>query len=219
MTVPVKVCGNTRLEDARLAAEMGAHMLGFIFYAPSPRSVAPEKAAAIIRDLPPYVVAVGVFVNEKLDRMNQIATECRLDRIQLHGNEPYETIRALVRPAYRAFRLREQSDLTHVVGEPDSCVLLDTYDSGIPGGTGRTFDWTWARKAAEVKQVILAGGLGAHNVAEAVAAARPAAVDVLSSLESSPGKKDSAKVEAFFSALRSFERLSTLSMGKHASAS
>jgi len=201
MTPRVKVCGNTRLADAMTALECGADALGFIFYAPSPRAADPEIAAGIVRQLPAFVTTVGVFVNETVERMNAIAEMCRLDRIQLHGQEPYEMLARLNRPAYRARRPRGAGELDALLAEPDRTVLLDTFDAGLHGGTGRTFDWSWAREAGKRKRVILAGGLNAGNVARAVQEAQPYAVDVSSALESAPGIKDPRKIEAFFRAL------------------
>jgi phosphoribosylanthranilate isomerase len=134
--------------------------------------------------------------------MNRIAAHCRLDRVQLHGREPYELLARLERPAYRARKLRGEGDLEAVLAEPDETVLLDTYDPGLHGGTGRPFDWEWAREAGRRKRVILAGGLNAQNVALAIEVARPAALDVSSSLEARPGIKDRGRIEAFFLALR-----------------
>jgi phosphoribosylanthranilate isomerase len=219
VTLRVKVCGNTRLEDAMTAVDLGADALGFVFYRPSPRAADPAEAAKIVRELPPFVVTVGVFVNESVETMNEIVERCRLDRIQLHGQEPFETIARLTRPAYRARKLRSREELDALRAEPDETVLLDTPDSGLHGGTGRTFDWTWAREAGRHKRVILAGGLNAENVARAVEQARPAAVDVSSSLESRPGIKDPRKIEAFFRALRGAEGYFSPTSEPHASAS
>jgi phosphoribosylanthranilate isomerase len=198
----VKVCGNTRLEDALAAAELGADALGFIFWAPSPRAADPAEVARIVPRLPPFVVTVGVFVDESVEAMNRIADRCRLDRIQLHGQEPYETLTRLERPAYRARKPRSRAELEALLAEPDETLLLDTYDPALPGGTGRASDWDWAREAGQRKRVILAGGLNAGNIARAIAAARPSAVDVSSSLEARPGIKDPRKIEAFFRAFR-----------------
>jgi phosphoribosylanthranilate isomerase len=197
----VKVCGNTRLDDAWAAVECGADALGFIFYPASPRAADPDAVAAIVRELPSFVTTVGVFVNEPVERMNALAEHCRLDRIQLHGQEPYETLAQLNRPGYRARKLRGPEDVASVLAEPDPMVLLDTYDAGLPGGTGRAFDWSWAREVGRHKRVILAGGLNPDNVARAAGQARPWALDVSSALEARPGVKDHAKIEAFFRAL------------------
>lgn len=219
MTFRVKVCGNTRLEDALTAVECGADALGFIFYPASPRAADPDVVARIVPRLPAFVVTVGVFVNESVDAIHRIMAQCRLDRVQLHGQEPYETIARLERPAYRARKPRSRTELDALLAEPDETLLLDTYDASLQGGTGRTFDWEWARLAGQRKRVILAGGLTAENVARAIDQARPYAVDVSSSLESSPGIKDPRKIEAFFLALRGAAALGHSSSQSHASAS
>lgn len=220
MSLPVKVCGITRLEDARAALNCGAQALGFVFYGPSPRVVAPEKAAAIIRQLPPFVITVGVFVGASAAEINRIGRTCRFDRVQLHGGEPAEMMDELERPAYRAFRLKEQGDLALVEAAPDRTVLLDTFDPGLFGGTGRAFNWEWARALGGARQVILAGGLTPDNVERALQTARPAAVDVSSGVEAEPGIKDHAKMAAFFQAAaagRAFSHPSPWS-GDHARA-
>jgi phosphoribosylanthranilate isomerase len=202
MSLRVKVCGLTRLEDALLAEACGAHAVGFIFYAPSPRAVEPQTAARIAGALHPYTVKVGVFVNETPARMNELAALCGLDRIQLHGGEPYALLAQLDRPAYRAFKLKDEADLAAAQAAPDATLMLDTHDPHLHGGTGRPFDWEWARVLGASRRVILAGGLSADNIAHALAVARPAAVDVSSALEAAPGRKDPRKLEAFFAALR-----------------
>ena len=202
MSLRVKVCGLTRLEDAKLAEACGAHALGFIFYGPSPRCAEPDAVARIVAELHPYTVKVGVFVNESVARMNELARHCRLDRIQLHGGEPHALLAQLERPGYRAFKLKDEADLAAVRAAPDATVLLDTFDPTLHGGTGRPFNWEWARALGAERRVILAGGLSPDNVAQALRIARPAALDVSSSLEAAPGRKDPRKVEAFFAALR-----------------
>ena len=142
-----------------------------------------------------------VFVGESVPRMNELADLCRLDRIQLHGGEPYEMLAQLNRPAYRALKLKDEADLAAAQDAPDRTVMLDTYDPDLHGGTGRTANWDWARSLGESRSVILAGGLTAQNIAAALHAARPSAVDVSSSLEAEPGHKDPEKVADFFSAL------------------
>ncbi len=201
MSVRVKICGITLAGDAHLAEACGAHAVGFIFYPPSPRAVAPEDAAAIAAQLHPYTVKVGVFVGESPQRMNEIADLCRLDRIQLHGGEPFAMLSRLNRPGYRALKLQSQGDVARVQSEPDGTVMLDTHAEEIHGGTGRAFNWEWAREVGRDHPVILAGGLAPDNIAEAIRKARPVAVDASSSLETAPGRKDPAKLEAFFRAI------------------
>jgi phosphoribosylanthranilate isomerase len=202
MSLPVKVCGITRLEDAVTAIACGAQAVGFIFHEPSPRYIAPESVQAIIAELPPFVVTVGVFVRQSAEAINRIADLVRLDRVQLHGGEPAEMLQQVARPAYRAFRLHEEADLAAVEAAPEETVMLDTFDPDQFGGTGRAFNWEWARRIGERKRVILAGGLSPENAARALQAARPAALDVSSGVEAAPGSKDAAKIAAFFEAVK-----------------
>ena len=200
--LPVKVCGITRPEDGLMAWQAGASALGFIFYPPSPRFISPEQAAQVVAELPPEAVKVGVFVGATPEEMNHAVALCRLNWVQLHGGEPAEMIGQLDCPAYRAFRLKEQADVELVAAAPDDLVLLDTFDPDHYGGTGRPFNWEWARKLSAGRQVILAGGLTPENAVRAVEAAQPAGLDVSSGVEASPGIKDAAKVARFFEALR-----------------
>lgn len=202
MSVRVKICGITRLEDALHAQACGAHALGFIFWEPSPRAVTPAAAAPIIAALHPFTIKVGVFVNEETGRINEIAERCGLDRIQLHGGEPYETLAELIRPAYRAFKLKDEAALAAAEQAPDRWMMVDSYDPALVGGTGRPANWSWAARLAQNRPVILAGGLSAENVQEAIRAVQPAAIDAASSLEAAPGQKDPARVTAFFHALQ-----------------
>lgn len=197
----VKICGITRLEDALLAADCGAHALGFIFYEPSPRATNPEAAREIIRQLPPLVATVGVFVNEAPHRINEIARACRLDKIQLHGGEPPEMLEQLERPGYRALKLKDEKDLERAKSAPEHTVMLDTYDPDLHGGTGRPANWDWAQELGETRRVILAGGINPGNVSRALVHARPYAVDASSGLEAEPGIKDPEKIKNFFEAI------------------
>jgi phosphoribosylanthranilate isomerase len=204
--IPVKICGITRPEDAQLAVDLGASAIGFIFYKPSPRYIAPERAAIIVQELPPFVTTVGVFVDAPVDEMNAVANLCHLDRLQLHGSEPFDLMGQLERSAYRAFRLKEPSDLDIVEAAPDRTVLLDTYHPAQYGGTGRAFDWSWARRLVDQlgrqgRRVILAGGLTPETIATALAEVRPHAFDVSSGVEATPGIKDEHKLRALFDAL------------------
>lgn len=201
MSLPVKVCGITRLEDAMIAIEAGAQAVGFIFHKPSPRYISPQRVREIVSALPPFVVTVGVVVRLAADEINRIADLCRLDRIQLHGGEPEEILRQVNRPAYRAFRLHEETDLAQVEAAPDETVMLDTFDPDQFGGTGQPFNWEWAKRIGQSRRVILAGGLNAENAARALEIARPAALDVSSGVEAAPGIKDADKIDLFFQAI------------------
>jgi len=200
--VRVKICGITNLEDALLAAELGADALGFIFYAKSPRKVAPETARAIIAQLPPFVAAVGVFVDETAAVVQELAPRVGLDWIQLHGQESPEYCRTLGRKVIKGFRIQDENSLLWLADYQGAAqaMLLDTYKKGQVGGTGEIFDWHLARKAKEYGQIILAGGLTSGNVAQAIEVAQPDAVDAASGTEAAPGKKDPAKLRAFFAA-------------------
>lgn len=202
--VRIKICGITNLEDALLAAELGACALGFIFYPKSPREVEPEAARQIIAQLPPFILTVGVFVDEELAAVQDLAARVGLDWIQLHGSEPPDYCRSLGRRIIKAFRIRDESSLTEMARYQGSVQahLLDTYKKGQVGGTGETFNWDLARQAWQYGPIILAGGLTPDNIALAIRTAQPQAVDVASGVEAAPGKKDPEKLRAFFEAVR-----------------
>lgn len=205
MSLRVKICGITRVSDACAAVEAGADALGFMFYEPSPRNLAPEAAAAIIRELPPFIARVGVFVNAEADTVKRIAETCGLDTLQLHGEETPEYCAQF--SGYRvvkAFRVRDESSLFALRSYSVSAWLLDSYVADQHGGTGAKFNWDLAITAKSYGcPVILAGGLTPENVAEAVRQVRPYALDVSSGVESAPGVKDHAKVAAFIRAAKS----------------
>jgi phosphoribosylanthranilate isomerase len=202
--VRIKICGITNPDDARLAAELGAHALGFIFYSKSPRWVEPVVAREIIKNLPPLVMTVGVFVDEEAGVVKEIAATAGLDWVQLHGQEPPEYCRALKRRVIKGFRIKDAGSLSLLPDYQGSvqAFLLDTYKAGTAGGTGETFDWALASQANALGPIILAGGLTPGNVARAIHAAQPAAVDVASGVEAAPGKKDPEKLRAFFEAIK-----------------
>jgi phosphoribosylanthranilate isomerase len=200
--VKIKICGITNLADALLAADLGADALGFIFYAKSPRQVAPETAREIIAQLPPFVVAVGVFVDEAAAVVQELAAKVGLDWVQLHGQESPEYCRNLGRRLIKAFRIQDEDSLRQLADYQGAAqaLLLDTYKPGQVGGTGEVFDWHLAREAKKYGHIILAGGLTSANVAQAIEVAGPDAVDAASGTEAAPGKKDPAKLRAFFEA-------------------
>lgn len=203
----IKICGITNLSDALYAVELGVDALGFIF-SNSPRKVAPSQAKEIITQLPPFVSPVGVFVNEALSFVAEIAQFCRLYVIQLHGDENPEYCLSLFPfKIIKAFRIRVEDDLKKLVEykEVANCFLLDSLGCGaIYGGTGISFDWKLAKKAKEMvnKRIILAGGLNPENVKEAIQICQPYAVDVCSGVEEKPGKKDFVKLKKFVEAVR-----------------
>jgi len=189
--VRVKICGITNVKDARLAARLGADALGFNFYKESPRYIQPERASAIIAALPPFVAAVGIFVNEEPERINEIAGLCRLDAVQLSGDEsPAQADRVRGVRRIKGIQVREERDIARCRRYRVDAYLLDAYVEGLHGGTGETFNWELAREAHEFGPVILAGGLTPENVDEAVRIARPYAVDTASGVEQRPGIKD-----------------------------
>lgn len=200
MLVRVKICGITSVEDALAAVDAGADALGFNF-APSPRRVTPAQAAAITRELPPFVTTVGLVVDED---PRPLLDACRLDAIQFHGAETPEQVAACPCRAIKAFRVRAEADLDALAGYPAAAAfLLDAYVPGVPGGTGQRFPWELAVGAARYgRPVIVAGGLTPENVAECVSMTRPYGVDVSSGVELAPGKKDPARVRAFIAAAR-----------------
>jgi phosphoribosylanthranilate isomerase len=206
--VRVKVCGITNYQDASMAVELGADALGFIF-APSPRGIAPEEARGIIRAIPPFVQAVGVFVDEDPVTIRRIVHLCGLDLVQLHGDESPDFCRELMPNAIKAFRLKDESSLLVIRPYRGGvrAILLDTYVEGKKGGTGRAFDWNLAIKAKGFQiPTILSGGLNPDNIAEAISLVKPFGVDVNSGIESSPGKKSPALMSELMEIVRKMER-------------
>jgi len=202
--VIVKICGITRAEDARLAASLGATAIGFIFWPSSPRAISPLRARAIVDALPASVTTVGVFVNAGRDEIEAAADEANLQAVQLHGDETPDLARSLSRRVIKAIPLT--GDIDERVNEwPGTMLLLDAHDAARRGGTGRVVDWDRAAAIARTHDIILAGGLGPGNVADAVARVRPAGIDVSSGVESSPGIKDPGKLRALFDALAGME--------------
>jgi len=202
--IRIKICGITNLEDALLAAELGADALGFIFYPPSPRSIAPDAARDIIVQLPPFVTTVGVFVDEAAATVKELAAQVGLDWLQLHGQETPEYCRNLGRRVIKAFRILDKNSLNGIEAYQGAAqaFLLDTYKKGLVGGTGETFNWDLAREARKYGPIIRAGGITAANVGRALVTVRPWAIDVASGVEAYPGKKDPAKLRDFFAALK-----------------
>jgi len=203
MPTRVKICGITRLEDAHLAVELGAAALGFNFCPPSPRYMASAAAAEIIRQVLPFVMTVGVFADETdAEHVAAVAREARVIAIQLHGPRFPESSGALEGfPLIHAVAVREDFRPDELGRLKASAFMLDTFDPSLPGGTGRTFNWSLAREAARYGPIILAGGLTPENVGQAIREVRPFAVDVASGVESAPGIKDPVKLRAFFEAV------------------
>lgn len=202
----VKVCGVTNVEDALSALEAGADMLGFNFYARSPRYVSPAEARRIVEQLPDNVSCVGVFVNEPAPAdVERIAREAGLDAVQFHGDELPAYCRSLRGlTTIKALRVGADFKVESAVAYDTDAVLLDAYVHGARGGTGHTFDWTLASHTRErVSRLFLAGGLNPDNVAAAVTAVHPYAVDVCSGVETSPGRKSPQLMRRFVEQVRS----------------
>ena len=194
--VKVKICGITNLEDALATVEYGADALGFVF-APSPRQVTISKVQLIVAKLPPLIVKVGVFVDSPLEIVKQTMSLCSLDLAQLHGSESPEFCQALFPRVIKSFRVKDESFLNLLPQYKASAYLLDSYDASLLGGTGKSFSWDMAKKATSYGRIILSGGLNPDNVRQAIKLVQPYAVDVSSGVESYPGKKDHAKLQAF----------------------
>ncbi len=192
----VKICGITNREDALAAIAGGAAALGFNFYPKSPRYVAPEEAADLVAGLPPGVWKVGVFVNEPRERVAEVARRVGLDVAQLHGDETPADYPPELR-VWKAFRVTGEGGEPWS-GCPAEAILLDGAAGSLYGGAGHAFDWRLARGGA--RKIILAGGLDAQNVRQAIEAARPWGMDACSRIESAPGRKDHAKMAAFLQA-------------------
>jgi phosphoribosylanthranilate isomerase len=193
----VKICGITSAEDAHQAIAAGADALGFVFFSQSPRAVTVAQVQQIVNDLPPFTTRVGLFVNEDPERINRIMHDCQLDLVQLHGDEPPEIFSRLACRAMKVLRVRDRSSLLVHQQYPGAAILLDAWCPDRFGGTGARFDWQLAAEIAQQRPVILAGGLTADNVAEAIRTVRPYAVDVSSGVELAPGSKDPRKVSCF----------------------
>jgi phosphoribosylanthranilate isomerase len=198
----IKICGITNLHDARSAVECGADALGFIFYSKSKRYVSPPKAKEMIRKLPSDVIRVGVFVNQEIEEVKEIARFCDLSLIQLHGDETTEYCSQFPTSSLiKAVMPRKGKDIVRF-NYPAGIILVDTYAPGLYGGTGRVSNWSLAVRIKENHRLILAGGLRADNIREAIEAVRPDAVDINSGIEISPGEKDPGKMREIVEIVR-----------------
>ena len=192
------MCGMTRAEDALAAAHLGADAIGLIFYPPSPRAVDVEQALAVVRDLPPLVTLVGVFVNPDAAQLAAVLARVPLDMLQFHGEEEPDLCASAGRPWVKAVGMRQGVDVRAAARRYEGArgLLLDTFSAKDKGGTGRSFDWTLVPSDLGTS-ILLAGGLDAGNVQAAIRAVRPYAVDVNGGVESAPGVKDLMKMNAF----------------------
>ncbi|WP_261841106.1 phosphoribosylanthranilate isomerase [Aliamphritea ceti] len=196
----VKICGITCLEDALLAIDAGADALGFVFYAPSPRYVSPDVAAEIIRELPPFVTTVALFVDAPVAEIQSVITLTQIDLLQFHGKETADYCEQFSRPYFKALRMSADLDVSATAAEYSSAraILLDAYRKGVPGGTGESFDWQ--RIPSDLsKPLILAGGLDESNIYRAITEVSPFAVDVSGGVERIKGRKSPEKINTFMS--------------------
>jgi len=202
----VKVCGVTRLDDAYAAVAAGASAIGLVFWPQSPRFVDPYRARAIAATLPPFVTAVGLFVNQPVEYVNAVATLVRLGAVQLHGDETPDFAASVTAPVIKALPVERAA------AWPDgTTLLLDAHDPVKRGGTGRVIDWSAAAAVAARRRVLLAGGLTPDNVADAIAHVRPFGIDVSSGVERAPGIKDHARIRALFEAIHGTSHVTTRS--------
>jgi len=198
MAVRVKICGITRLQDLHAACDAGADALGFVFYEKSPRHLAIDSAAMLVRALPPFVQSVGLFVNAEPAFIERVLRAVPLDLLQFHGDETPADCMRYGRPWIKAVRVNRDTDLLECAADFDAArgLLLDAYVAGVPGGTGERFDWSLIPPHLS-RPIVLSGGLTPGNVAEAVRRVRPWAVDVSSGVEAEKGIKDAHKIARF----------------------
>jgi phosphoribosylanthranilate isomerase len=197
MRTRVKVCGITRRQDAEIAIEMGADAIGLVFYKPSPRAVTIAQAKSIIEQLPPFISVVALFVDAEASFVEQCIEQLPISLLQFHGDETVEYCEQFTLPYYKAIRMRNGIDLSDVCAKfvSANALLVDTFQEGVPGGTGKTFDWSLVQSID--KPIILAGGLTSANVRTAIAQVKPYAVDVSGGVEQQKGIKDPEKIHAF----------------------
>ena len=209
--VRVKVCGLTNAEDAKKAVYYGAWAVGFIFSKKSPRYVSPSRARKIIELLPPFVTPVGVFVDQSERAVRDICKFTRIRTLQFHGEEnPAYCKRFSDFKIIKAFRIGEYFPGDIITKYKVDAFLFDTYQEGVSGGTGKTFNWDVLKDQKITKPIILSGGLDSQNIQKAMDAVKPYAVDVSSGVEKSPGIKDPRMIRAFFDAAN-FQGVSELS--------
>ncbi len=194
----VKICGITRVEDALIAVAQGADAIGLVFYPPSPRYVTPAQAAEIVNALPAFITLVALFVDASRADVEAVLSQVNIDLIQFHGQETADECRQYGKSYIKAIRVKSDTNLVQYMTEYSDAkaLLLDTYAEGVPGGTGQVFDWTVIPKNLS-KPIVLAGGLDAENVEQAIRQVKPYAVDVSGGVEFKKGIKDAAKIAAF----------------------
>ena len=205
----IKICGITRQSDARAAVKAGADALGLVFYPDSPRAVTLTEAEAVVAALPPSVCLVGLFVDAEPELVTEACEALPLSMLQFHGNEKQAYCRDFGLPWMKALRVAPDTDVEAAMEDYSeaNAILLDTWRAGIAGGTGESFDWNKVPRETG-RRLVLAGGLRPNNVAEAIAAAHPYAVDVSGGVEASPGLKDAGKMAEFITAVAAADKLS-----------
>ena len=199
--IPTKICGITNLVDAKVAVENGASAIGFIFYEKSPRTISIENAKSISKQLSYSVVRVGVFVNQNKDFIDKTISEVQLNMIQLHGDESSNFCNQFDVPVFKAVRIKNEASLSVMDQYNVAGFLLDTFSNQQYGGTGETFDWSLINEQIDTP-IILSGGLNPDNILDAIDSVNPAAIDVNSGVEFSPGKKDHQKINLLFENLK-----------------
>ena len=203
----IKICGITNMKDALSAVDLSVDAVGFVFYPKSPRYISPDRAEQICRLVPPFTLCIGVFVNERKDRVLQIAQQCQLDGLQFHGNEAPEYCSYFpTHMVIKSFSLKGKKDLRSIRHYNVQAILVDAFDPIRIGGTGKKSNWELAKEAKNFGPLILAGGLNEANIQDAIRAVNPYAVDASSGLEISPGVKNHDKMKAFVRKIREIER-------------
>lgn len=211
MRVRIKFCGMTNHEDAQYAAQLGVDAIGLIFYKQSPRAVTITEAKSVVENLPPYISRVAIFVDPDESLVNEILQQISPHYLQFHGHESPDFCRSFGLPYIKAIHIKDEDiSSSYEKNYPDACgFLFDAYQEGIPGGTGKVFDWNKLPKNLE-KPMILSGGLDPLNVIQAIEQLHPYAVDVTSGIESRPRMKDKTKMKAFVdSVLKANKNLAT----------
>lgn len=209
MRTRIKFCGITRIDDARRAAELGVDAIGFVFSRASQRFLGISQARSIRAALPPFVCAVGLFMDDEPGWIEEVVSSVQPDLLQFHGSEADGFASSFSRPYIKAVPMASVTNAGRHVAEYPAAAgfVLDSHARGARGGTGETFDWTRVPPSGG-REFVLAGGLTAHNVAQAIATVRPYAVDVSSGIESAPGLKDASKMQAFVLAVRAADAAS-----------
>lgn len=201
----IKFCGITSVEDARSAVSAGADAIGLVFHPDSPRHVSPAQACAIAAAVPALVSVVGLFVNPTSEQVREVLQQVRIDLLQFHGDEGQDFCAGFGRPWMKALRVKPEMDVTGTIANypKATAVLLDAWHPQVAGGSGEGFDWNLIEASLPRERLVLAGGLDADNVADAITSVRPFAVDVSSGIEEAPGKKSAALMQSFYQAVAS----------------